>query len=56
MDCVSIIRYQKNQGLRTTEVGKGEKEGEISKCKLSLTQAFGTFETQNKSQGANSPP
>ena len=27
MDCASIIRYQKNQWLRTTEVGKGEKEG-----------------------------
>lgn len=53
MDCASIIRYQKNQWLRTTEAGKGEKEGETSKSKLSLTQAFGTFATQNKSQVAN---
>lgn len=43
MDCASIIRYQKNQWLRTTEVGKGEKEGKMSKCELSLTQALGTF-------------
>lgn len=56
MDCASIIRYQKIQWLRTTEVGKGEKEGKFSKCKLSLTQAFGTFATQNKSQVVNSPP